>query len=403
MTVANSPGTILFLILDMGLTIENSVVFQAQIVDQVIALRKLGYPVAVLCASRDRSKFQFAAGNKLEEYQVPVHLVSDLGFLKNIFSFATALRSLKRSQKIGRIYIRGYWAAFPIFLASPMGRLSYVYDVRGECIDEAAARGSAAWRLFLIRIFETFALRRARYVSCVTNRLASVVQARARLNTLPEVIPSCIDLSDFSFSEETRTIRRTELGYTDEDIVLLYSGGMAHYQMIAEMFALWRGVFPLNRHIKFLLMINSDPPSLERSVGRLDDFGSRLTLLNLERSEVFATLIAADIGFLLREDRELNATASPVKFAEYLAAGLAVVSSPGVGDLSDRIIKRNLGVLVKPLRQSPEVPKLASFIRSFEKDRPAFRNRALLAAREKYSWEAYRDTYQKLYAQPATK
>ena len=142
---------------------------------------------------------------------------------------------------------------------------------------------------------------------------------------------------------------------------------MARYQMITEMLALWRGIFPLNSHIKFLLMINSDPLSLERSVGRLDDFGNRLTLLNLERSEVFATLIAADIGFLLREDRALNATASPVKFAEYLAGGLAVVSSPGVGDLSDRIIKRNLGVLVKPLRQSPEVPKLASFIRSFEK------------------------------------
>ena len=91
-----------------------------------------------------------------------------------------------------------------------MGRSSYVYDVRGDIIDETAARGRAAYRLFLIRMLETFALRRARYVSCVTKRLASVVQARARLKPLPEVIPSCIDLSDFSFSEETRAVRRNE-------------------------------------------------------------------------------------------------------------------------------------------------------------------------------------------------
>ena len=90
---------ILFLILDVVLTIENSTVFQAQVVDQVVALRKLGYTVAVLCASKDRAKFEFAAGNKLEEYQVPVHLVSDLGLFKNIFSFAAALKSLEQSQK----------------------------------------------------------------------------------------------------------------------------------------------------------------------------------------------------------------------------------------------------------------------------------------------------------------
>ena len=403
MTVVNSPGTILFLILDVSLTIENSTVFQAQVVDQVVALRKLGYTVSVLCASKDAARFEFAAGNKLEKYRVSVHLVPDSGLLKNIFSFAAALKSIEQSQKIERIYIRGFWAAFPILFASHMGRSSYVYDVRGDIIDETAARGRAAYRLFLIRMLENFALRRACYVSCVTKRLASIIQVRARLKTLPEVIPSCIDLSDFSFSAETRVVKRKELGYTDDDIVLVYSGGMARYQMVTEMLSLWRGIFPLNSHIKFLLMINSDPPSLERSVGTLDDFGNRLTILNLERSEVFATLVAADIGFLLREDRVLNATASPVKFAEYLAAGLAVVSSPGVGDLSDRIIKRNLGVLVKPLRQTPEAPELASFIRSFEKDRATFRNRALLAAREKYSWEAYSNTYQKLYAKPATK
>lgn len=393
----------LFLILDMGLTIENSAVFQAQVVDQVIALRKLGYSTAVLCASTDSAKFQIATGNKLDKYQLPVHLVSDHGLLRNIFSFAVVLTSLKRTHKVGRIYIRSFWAALSIFLASPMGQSTYVYDVRGDIIDESAARGRSAYRLFLIRMLETLALRRARYVTCVTKRLASIVRTRARLRTFPEVIPSCIDLNDFLFSEETRSARRAELGYNAEDIVFVYSGGMAHYQMILEMLALWRGVFPLNEHIKFLLMINSDPPSLERSAGSLDDFGSRLKLLNLPRSQVFATLSAVDIGFLLREDRTLNATASPVKFAEYLAAGLAVVSSPGVGDLSERINKQQLGVLVKPLIEAPEVDKLVGFINFFEQNRVSFRERALLAARERYNWEAYRNTFRTLYGQPAPK
>ena len=388
---------ILFLILDIGLTIENSTVFQAQVVDQVIALKKLGYTVAMLCAFRDHDQFQIAAGNKLEEYGIPVHLIPDQGLLKNIFSFAAALKHIRSTQEVGRIYIRGFWAAFPILLAAPKRRSSYVYDVRGDIIDESAARGRAGYRLFLIRMLETFALRRAGYISCVTKRLAGIVQTRARLKTLPEVIPSCIDLSDFSFSIAQRSDRRAELGYTHEDIVFVYSGGMAQYQMIAEMLALWRGIFAFNEHVKFLLIINSDPPSLERSVGSLDDFGNRLKVMNLPRSEVFKMLSAADIGFLLRENRPLNATASPVKFAEYLAAGLAVVSSPGVGDLSDRILNRKLGVLVKPSRESPEVDKVADFILELQKDRAAIRDRALLAAREKYDWLCYHAIFEQFY------
>lgn len=389
---------VVFLILDVGLMIENSTVFQAQVVDQIIALRKLGYSVSVLCAFEDRTKFQLVAGNKLDDYQVPVVLVVNRGLFRNIFSFVIAIRNLKRSTEIGQIYIRGFWAAFPILLAAPLRRLSYVYDVRGDTIDESAARGRAPYRLFFIRKFETFALRHARFVTCVSKRLASIIQERACLEQLPEVIPSCIDMIDFSYNEDVRASKRSELGYSDKNIVLVYSGGLAQYQMIAEMLALWRGVFPLNNDIEFLLLINSDPPSLERSVGSLDDFGCRLKILNLPRSEVFATLSAGDIGFLLREERTLNATASPVKFAEYLAAGLAVVSSPGVGDLSERIIKRQLGVLVKPSKETPEVKVLSDFIHKLEIDHKSFRDNALSTARDTYSWDAYKDTYQKLYA-----
>jgi glycosyltransferase involved in cell wall biosynthesis len=387
---------VLFLILDLGLTIENSTVFQAQVVDQVIALKKLGYTTAVLCVVNDRKKFQVTAGDKLEQYEIPVFLLTDQGVLKNIFRFAAALNRIRSTQLLGSIYIRGFWAAFPIVLASPIRRLAYVYDVRGDIIDESKARGRKGYRLFLIHKLEAFALRRAVNVTCVTKKLAAIVQARAGLKTLPEVIPSCIDLTEFSFSPEQRFARRAELGYTDEDIVLVYSGGMAHYQMLAEMLALWRGLLCLKK-IKFLLLLNSDPASLERSVGNLDDFGPRMKVMNLPRSDVFKTLTAGDIGFLLREDRPLNATASPVKFAEYLAAGLAVVSSPGVGDLSDRIIKLKLGVLVKPVLTNPDVVGLAAFILEFKKDRRVVRDRILLTAMQNYAWNAHRNTYKKVY------
>lgn len=391
---------ILFLILDVALTIENSTVFQSQVVDQMIALRKCGYKVAVLCAFKNLAKFQLVAGSKLEKHQVLIHLVPDLGLIKNILSFAIALKRLSRSHQIKRIYIRGFWAALPIHLVSPMNPSNYIYDVRGDIIDESSARARSRYRHFLIRILETFALRRALYVTCVTRQLSAIVMNRARLDALPEVIPSCINLSDFSFNEESRAAQRASLGYSNKDIVLVYSGGTANYQMIPEMLELWRGLLPLNSHTKFLLMINSDRQSLERSLGSLDDFGSRIKILNLARSEVFVTLSASDIGFLLREDRVLNACASPVKFAEYLVAGLAVVSSPCVGDISDLIVNRQIGVLVDPKNVQCGIDRVQIYLQKFMLNRLSYRLSSLNLAEERYNWRSYQKLYDVLYGQP---
>ncbi len=127
-------------------------------------------------------------------------------------------------------------------------------------------------------------------------------------------------------------------------------------------------------------------------------FSDRLKILNLSRTSVYDYLCAADIGFLLREDRPLNATSSPVKFAEYLAAGLSVVSSPGVGDISKTIVDMQLGLLVSPLKDKPEINALFDFIRAYSTNRLSFKSRALGVARDKFSWSAYKDTYRKIYS-----
>lgn len=387
-----------FVILDVGLMIENSSVFQSQVVDQVIALKKFGYSALVLCVYRNKEQFQLVAGDKLNNHNIQFILVKDAGLLKNIIAFSLILKNLSRAKKIIRIYIRGFWAAFPVLLAAPIRRLSYVYDVRGDSIDESIARGRARVRVFFLQMLENFALRRASCVTSVSGQLAKNIASRAGLNIIPDIVPSCIDLASFSFSNDIRTIRRAELGYKDEDIVLVFSGGMAHYQMIPEMLALWRGLLSLSNNIKFLLMINSDPSSLGHSLGGLDAFGDRLNILNLPRATVYEYLCAADIGFLLREDRPLNATSSPVKFAEYLAAGLSVISSPGVGDISKTITGHQLGVLVSPSIDKPEINRISAFILAYGSDKLSYRNRALEVARKKYSWTAYKDTYDKIYA-----
>ncbi len=58
-----------------------------------------------------------------------------------------------------------------------------------------------------------------------------------------------------------------------------------------------------------------------------------------------------DYGLLLREKSITNKVASPVKFAEYLYAGLRVLISPEIGDYSEMVSYYNLGHVVNSAKE----------------------------------------------------
>ena len=47
----------------------------------------------------------------------------------------------------------------------------------------------------------------------------------------------------------------------------------------------------------------------------------------------------------------MNAVSSPIKFGEYLAAGVPVLISHGVGDTEDIVKKHNVGIVVEGLTE----------------------------------------------------
>ena len=70
-------------------------------------------------------------------------------------------------------------------------------------------------------------------------------------------------------------------------------------------------------------------------------------ILSVGSDEVFNQLTSANFGLLLRENNIVNNVSSPLKFAEYLAAGMPVVVSEGVGDTEETIKRYKVGVVIK--------------------------------------------------------
>ena len=64
---------VLYVVLDIGLTLDNSAVLQAQVLDQLIAQHDQGIKVGVICGHKSLDEFQNLVLMKLENVDGPIY------------------------------------------------------------------------------------------------------------------------------------------------------------------------------------------------------------------------------------------------------------------------------------------------------------------------------------------
>lgn len=167
------------------------------------------------------------------------------------------------------------------------------------------------------------------------------------------VIPCTLNREVFekhAFDEQKIRSKRQELGYSDEDIVLIFSGSNAPWQgEDLKQKVLSHYLKKAHHHVLFLSKSNELTESLAAK------HPGKVKRLWLSHEEVPDYLQAGDYGLLLREQSDTNRVASPAKFAEYLAAGLKVLISENLGDFSELVKSENIGFVVDGSKTLPEL------------------------------------------------
>ena len=380
---------------DIAYLIEETPVFQSQVAEQLMAIQELGIQTGLVAQYSDRQLFEKTIGQRLRDHGVHVSLVSTTSFAQNFWRMSRVMRALGKRCRIRAMYVRGLWGPLLIRAAWPLQRKNYVYDVRGALADESLASDGGAVKRRAYVAFESNGIRNATHVTAVTDFLAKSVETSIGCQQV-KVVPSCVNANTLYRDQQHIDAKRREFGYSPSDVVIIYSGGLSHYQQVPVMMGLWRRLLGDIPQAKFLLLTNEDP-AMKVELGDLGVFGERLRHQVLKKSEVEETLSAADIGFMMRDGRELNQAASPVKFAEYVAAGLSIVGSPKTGDASRYITERNIGVLVDPKNIDEGYDRIRDLIQSITSSRQEYRERSLQLARDKYDWDAYASIFRKMY------
>ena len=172
------------------------------------------------------------------------------------------------------------------------------------------------------------------------------------------------------------------LNWNDEDIIIVYSGGIAGWQSFDKLTAIIPN-WVKNQNVK-VLFLTKKSEEIEKLT---DQYPEQIKRLWLKPEEVHQYTSIGDYGILIRTENMTNYVASPVKFAEYLMAGLKIIISNHIGDFSGFVKKNNCGHIFTDL-----VENNIQLTKTSEDERKTQRH----LASKFFSKSAYNSTYKKL-------
>jgi glycosyltransferase involved in cell wall biosynthesis len=267
-----------------------------------------------------------------------------------------------------------------------------VFDYRGILSEEYVLQGRIARRGAmhrLLRALEGWVLDHVDATVCVSHRLAARARRwRARRAVETAVVPCCCDARVARAAEVAVDSRRRELGLDPtRDFVLLYAGSLSAWNAPHEMLAVYWACRETEAATRFLVL-TEDTDRAAVVLGAAPDVLVRA----VPHADIGSYLAVGDLGLLIRSSSPVNRVASPVKFGEYLACGVPVLVSPGVGDCPAIVEREQAGFVLRDDRL------LADIVAEIRRERAAFRARCRRVAAALFDAERYTAVYRGLLA-----
>lgn len=267
---------------------------------------------------------------------------------------ALRIARLARRDGIGILHCRGHVPMAMGALAKRLCRVRLVFDIRGFMPEEYVDAG--VWRAngFLYRLTKRveqrlFAAADAFVVLTERARrhlFADRRDADARGRPIA-VIPCCVDLEDFVTPDAMHVARaKAALGVAGRP-VYVYAGQLGGWYLddaLVAFLARARARCPAT----FAMVLTPSPAAgLERKLAGRGFEDKSLLVRAVGPEEVPEYLLAGDVGLSFIKPCFSKISSSPTKIGEYLAAGLPIVSTAGIGDLDDLLDANRAGWLLR--------------------------------------------------------
>ena len=333
--------------------------------------REHGLPIGMLTVLSLRTVFQqwrlFKEYRQLEYFKI---LVAPEYFSGKFLTAIYFLWLLLWNEKVV-VHLKKQEPALFEKLQSIFGkRLRFVIELEGDFQSEAEYLRSHPYKPGFYDDFIRGAeareaamaerLARADHVFVVAPALRDLLVARypdLDLAAKFSVVPTGVDCKLRYYSNDLRRDMRERLGWKEKS-VLIYIGN-AHYS--------WQNVYrtiEVFKLIKDKLSPKAHLALLVRAVdhGIVSEFleqqkipDADYQLKEVAPGDITLYLNAADLGVLLRHEHPMNKASAPGKFGEYVACGLPVLMTRGIGTFSSRIQEGAFGAILDDMDDDEEV------------------------------------------------
>ena len=263
---------------------------------------------------------------------VPLRYHRQPPVLSTVIDVLAARRALIRAARAGLpdiVHVRSYVPALMALSARAATRGKLLFDIRGFWADERVEGGLWRARGWLYRLAKRCERRFfAEADAIVTLTHASVAQIESYLcgrDIEIEVIPTCVDPHRFS----TRPARQ----------------GPAHAVWSGSLGTWYR--FDLAARVAAALDSPLTVVTRQTALAKQLLNGYPAQIRSATPDEVPNLMFAGDVGLCLIVSSFSKVASAPTRFAEYLAAGMPVVVTPGVGDLETIVEDRGVGVVLR--------------------------------------------------------
>lgn len=293
----------------------------------------------------------------------------------------------------------------PGIIALVLKRLTgakFLFDIRGFMAEEYADAGIWSEEGTLFRATkraERTLVQAADGIVVLTGKAQDLVRRwyPAEIAGKPiQVIPCCVDLRQYPVERFNQDRSGTESNCT----TIVYTGKLGGWYPTREMVEFVTAAKKSIPDLHWQVWTQSDASALkhEIEVQGLDD----VTIGRVEPQELLGKLLCANAGLSLYKRNLSAAGCSPTKIGEYLAAGLPVASSAGIGDVDDLLHnggKGAVGVVVQDTARSSFSGAAARLKTLLDDPQIRERCRAVAAERldlERVGWSRYRQMYEEL-------
>jgi Glycosyltransferase len=337
----------------------------------------------------------------IEWHMLPYHKRPSLpATLYDIFAGVWRAAAIARREQIDVFHGRSHVGTAIGALARRLTGGRLVFDIRGFLAEEYVDSGN--WRadglLFrLTKRAERWLYRAADGFVVLTERAKETLFPLGSGGRPVEVIPCCVSEERFSAASQTdRETIRADLGLSGR-LVLVYAGALGGYYLTRETAELLAVARERDARTYALVLTQGSPremvAELERTGFSKDDF----RVIHAAPDDVPGYLRAADVALSLIRTSYARRSMSPTKFAEYLAAGLPVIATAGIGDVDAHIEESRTGVLLQGFDRAA----YSNALRAAEELRldPGLAARCQAEVRLRYDLKAVGgERYRRLYA-----